>query len=110
MRQHYNPIVTSIATIPRPVIAAIDGVAAGAGAAFAYDLAAQARDLAGRLAAGPTAAHGAIKESLLFAAGHGLAVALDKEAELRVRLGETHDHKAATAAFVRKEKPVFRGS
>ena len=179
VRQHYNPIVTSIATMPKPVIAAIDGVAAGAGAAFAFAcdfriatrraslmlafarvglsadsgaswtlqrlvglaraaellmlaepvsaeqalawglltrlvdddaLAAQARDLAGRLAAGPTQAYGAIKESLLFAAGHGLAAALEKEAELQVRLGETHDHKAATAAFIRKEKPVFRGS
>ena len=177
VRQHYNPIVSSIATMPKPVIAALDGVAAGAGAAFAFAcdfrlatrraslmmafarvglsadsgaswtlqrlvglaraaellmlaepvsaeqalalglltrlvdddaLAAQARDLAGRLAAGPTAAYGAIKESLLFAAGHGLAAALDKEAELQVGLGATLDHEAATAAFIRKEKPVFR--
>jgi len=178
VRQHYNPIVTSIATMPKPVIAAIDGVAAGAGAALAFAcdfriatrraslmmafarvglsadsgaswtlqrlvglaraaellmlaepvtaeqalamglltrladddaLATQARDLAGRLAAGPTQAYGAIKESLLFAAGHGLAAALENEAELQVRLGETDDHKAATSAFVRKDKPVFRG-
>ena len=178
VRQHYNPIVTSIATMPKPVIAAIDGVAAGAGAALAFAcdfriatrraslmmafarvglsadsgaswtlqrlvglaraaellmlaepvtaeqalamglltrlvdddaLAQQARDLAGRLAAGPTQAYGAIKESLLFAAGHGLAAALENEAELQVRLGDTDDHKAATTAFVRKDKPVFRG-
>ena len=38
--KHYNPIVTTIATMEKPVIAAINGVAAGAGAslAFACDL------------------------------------------------------------------------
>jgi 2-(1,2-epoxy-1,2-dihydrophenyl)acetyl-CoA isomerase len=38
--EHYNPIVTAIATMPKPVIAALNGVAAGAGAslAFACDL------------------------------------------------------------------------
>jgi len=37
---HYNPIVTAIATMPKPVIASVNGVAAGAGAslAFACDL------------------------------------------------------------------------
>jgi 2-(1,2-epoxy-1,2-dihydrophenyl)acetyl-CoA isomerase len=178
VRQHYNPIVMSIATMPQPVIAALVGTAAGAGAAFAFacdfriatrraslmmafarvglsadsgsswtlqrlvgsakaaellllaepvsaeqaydlglvtklvdehELAWQARDLARRLAAGPTAAYAAIKESLLFAAGHGLAEALDKEAELQLRLGETADHKNATAAFVNKQQPVFQG-
>ena len=36
VRQHYNPIVMSIATMPQPVIAALAGTAAGAGAAFAF--------------------------------------------------------------------------
>jgi 2-(1,2-epoxy-1,2-dihydrophenyl)acetyl-CoA isomerase len=40
VEKHYNPIVTAIATMPKPVIAAVNGVAAGAGAslAFACDL------------------------------------------------------------------------
>jgi 2-(1,2-epoxy-1,2-dihydrophenyl)acetyl-CoA isomerase len=33
--EHYNPIVMGLATMPKPVIAAVNGVAAGAGAAFA---------------------------------------------------------------------------
>ncbi|WP_158885324.1 enoyl-CoA hydratase-related protein [Amycolatopsis anabasis] len=33
---HYNPIVRAIVDMPKPVIAAVNGPAAGAGAAFAY--------------------------------------------------------------------------
>lgn len=36
VREHYNPIALSIATMPKPVIAALNGVAAGAGASFAF--------------------------------------------------------------------------
>ena len=43
--EHYNPIVRTIVEMPKPVIAAVNGPAAGAGAAFAY-----ASDL--RIAAG----------------------------------------------------------
>jgi len=34
--KHYNPIVTAIATMEKPVIAAVNGVAAGAGASLAF--------------------------------------------------------------------------
>ncbi|MBD0739223.1 enoyl-CoA hydratase/isomerase family protein [Streptomyces sp. CBMA29] len=34
--EHYNPIVTAIATMPKPVVAGVNGVAAGAGAGFAF--------------------------------------------------------------------------
>jgi 2-(1,2-epoxy-1,2-dihydrophenyl)acetyl-CoA isomerase len=34
--EHYNPIVIALATMPKPVIAAVNGMAAGAGAGFAF--------------------------------------------------------------------------
>jgi 2-(1,2-epoxy-1,2-dihydrophenyl)acetyl-CoA isomerase len=34
--EHYNPTVTAIAAMPKPVIAAVNGVAAGAGASLAF--------------------------------------------------------------------------
>lgn len=36
VREHYNPIALSIATMPKPVVAAMNGVAAGAGASFSF--------------------------------------------------------------------------
>ena len=40
LNEHYNPIIKAIRTVPKPVVAAINGVAAGAGAniAFACDM------------------------------------------------------------------------
>jgi 2-(1,2-epoxy-1,2-dihydrophenyl)acetyl-CoA isomerase len=34
--KHYNPIVRALTEMPKPVIAAVNGMAAGAGASFAY--------------------------------------------------------------------------
>ncbi len=36
VRDHYNPIVTLLSTMPKPVVAAVNGIAAGAGASFAF--------------------------------------------------------------------------
>jgi 2-(1,2-epoxy-1,2-dihydrophenyl)acetyl-CoA isomerase len=176
--RHYNPLLLALAQMPKPVIAAVNGMAAGAGAglAFACDfriaartagfllafanvgltldsgvswtlqrLVGQARatamailaepvaaeaalemglvnalveperlqpsaqELAERLAAGPTAAYAAIKESIAYAATSDLAGALAKEDELQTAMGATEDHRSSTAAFVNKEKPTFLG-
>jgi len=34
--EHYNPIVTALTEMPKPVVAGVNGVAAGAGAGFAF--------------------------------------------------------------------------
>jgi 2-(1,2-epoxy-1,2-dihydrophenyl)acetyl-CoA isomerase len=176
--EHYNPIVLSLATMPKPVIAAVNGMAAGAGAGFAFacdfriasssagfliafanvglsldsgvswtlprligsaratalcllaePITAEAafemglvnalvdpdrvlpaaQELATRLAAGPTAAYAAIKRSLAVAATSDLATALATEGDLQTAMGQTEDHRNATAAFVAKQKPVFTG-
>jgi 2-(1,2-epoxy-1,2-dihydrophenyl)acetyl-CoA isomerase len=36
VEKHYNPIVRALTGMPKPVIAAVNGMAAGAGASFAY--------------------------------------------------------------------------
>ena len=36
VRDHYNPITLSLATMAKPVVAAVNGIAAGAGAGFAF--------------------------------------------------------------------------
>lgn len=177
--EHYNPIVTALATMPKPVIAAVNGVAAGAGAslAFACDyrlladtaglnlafagialscdtgaswtlprlvgrakaiellyeprtipaseclslglatrvvpadaLAEETFTLATRLAAGPTAAYGAIRRSVAFSAGHSFEDSLAFEAEMMTLTGGTGDHRNAVASFVAKQQPTFTGS
>ena len=176
--EHYNPIVSTLATMPKPVVAAVNGVAAGAGASLAFacdlriladtagfnlafanvalscdtgasyhlqrlvgrakamellyfpstikaeeslalglatrvvpaaDLEATVRDLATRLAAGPTVALGAMRQSVAFAAGHSLEESLEVESRMMQKTGATADHRAAVAAFVAKQKPVFEG-
>ena len=178
VRLHYNPLIKAITGMPKPVIAAVNGSAAGAGASLALacdlrlaarsasmlmafarvglgpdsgaswtmqrlagmgraaellmlaepidaaraaeaglfnrvvddeELGPAARELAARMAAGPTAAYAAIKEALTFAATHTLPESLEKEAELQAWLGKTADHRAATEAFVNKQQPVYRG-
>jgi 2-(1,2-epoxy-1,2-dihydrophenyl)acetyl-CoA isomerase len=68
-----------------------------------------AHELAGRLAAGPTAAYAAIKESLSFAASGSFAQSLAKEHMLQTALHKTQDHRNAVTSFLAKQKPVFTG-
>jgi 2-(1,2-epoxy-1,2-dihydrophenyl)acetyl-CoA isomerase len=176
--EHYNPIVTTIAGMQKPVLAAVNGVAAGAGASLAFacdlrivadtagfnlafanialscdtgssftlqrlvgrakaiellyfprtvgadealalglatqvvpagELAEVVKELATRLAAGPTVALGALRQSVTFAADHTFTEALENESAQMTRTGQTADHAAAVAAFLAKEAPVFDG-
>ncbi|MFI1222428.1 MULTISPECIES: enoyl-CoA hydratase/isomerase family protein [unclassified Streptomyces] len=178
VQEHYNPIVRAITEMAKPVVAGVNGVAAGAGFGFAlaadyrvvadtasfntsfagvaltadsgvswtlprligqsraadlllfprsisapdaYDLglvnrlvpaaelAEQAASVARALAAGPTVAYAALKESMAYGAGHTLAEALEKENELQTRAGASQDHTIAVEAFLAKEKPVYLG-
>ncbi|MFC4560479.1 enoyl-CoA hydratase-related protein [Nocardiopsis mangrovi] len=178
VRSHYNPIVLGLARMPKPVVAAVNGVAAGAGASLAFacdlriaadsasflmafanvglgsdsgaswtlprlvgharamemlmlaepvkaqraleiglvsrvvpkkELDGAARELAVRLANGPTVAYAAIKAEMTFGSGLDLANALEMEASLQDQCAETADHMNATLAFLKKEQPSFEG-
>jgi 2-(1,2-epoxy-1,2-dihydrophenyl)acetyl-CoA isomerase len=176
--EHYNPLIEAITSLPKPIIAAVNGIAAGAGAAitFACDIriasdkaaflmafanvglgpdsgaswtlqrligsgratamlmlaepvgAQQALDmglvsvvvptddlgsvvdaLARKLAAGPTVAYGAIKDTVSFAASHSLSESLAHEAEAQSVCGETLDCASAVRAFLAKQPATFVG-
>jgi 2-(1,2-epoxy-1,2-dihydrophenyl)acetyl-CoA isomerase len=176
--EHYNPIVSALTSLPMPVIAAVNGMAAGAGAALAFacdfriaadgagflmafarvglgpdsgsswtlqrlvglgratallmlaepvtaqqalemglvngvvpadELVPATTELAGRLAAGPTVAYAAIKQTLAFAATHDLPDSVAREAQAQARCGTTEDHRNAVRAFLAKEQTSFTG-
>ncbi len=178
VREHYNPVVTLLATMPKPVVAAVNGTAAGAGLGLAcacdFRIGAQgaryttaftgigltadsglswtlprlvgaakatallmlaepftteqafemglltavvpseqvlpaAHELAARLAAGPTVAYAALKQSLRTAATSTLAEALAEEDRQQARAGVSADHVAAVRSFLAKRPPVFEG-
>ncbi len=179
VREHYNPIATLLAGLGKPVVAAVRGVASGAGASLSFladfrvggpstsflmafanvglagdtgvswtlprlvghakatelmllaepvkapeaarlgmltslvdsddEVLPTARALAARLAAGPTVAYGAIKRALAVAEAGTLGDALAAEMHAQWVAGATEDHRAATAAFMAKQRPTFRG-
>ena len=67
---------------------------------------ATATEIAAKLAAGPTVAYAAIKETLAFAASHSLTDSLAKEAEAQARCGNTEDHRNAVNATVRARREL----
>jgi 2-(1,2-epoxy-1,2-dihydrophenyl)acetyl-CoA isomerase len=179
VREHYNPIASRLAGLGKPVVAAVRGVAAGAGASLALladfrvggpstsflmafaniglagdtgvswrlprlvghakatellllaepvkapeaarlgmltslvdsddEVLPAAQQLAARLASGPTVAYGAIKRALAVAESGSLTDALAAEMHAQTVAGATEDHRAATAAFVAKQRPTFLG-
>jgi 2-(1,2-epoxy-1,2-dihydrophenyl)acetyl-CoA isomerase len=178
LRTHYNVLVKRLRTIEKPVIAAVNGVAAGAGLgmALACDLRiasssasfvsafsaiglvpdsgtfyhlprlvgwaramelmltsdrvsadealqlglvnrvvpadsfeAGVRDLANRLASGPTLAYALIKRGLNRSLGADLDTVLEMEAQYQSVAGESHDFQEGVTAFLEKRKPRFQG-
>ncbi|HUH17139.1 MAG TPA: enoyl-CoA hydratase-related protein [Methylomirabilota bacterium] len=178
LRTEYNPLIEGLRTIPKPVVASVNGVAAGAGMSLALaadvviaaeearfvpaflriglvpdsgltrilvralgrhrameillgerqlsaadahaaglvaavvpaaDLAQVTRELAQRLAAGPTRAIGLTKRLVNAAEDASLAEALAAEAALQDVAGRTDDHAEGVAAFGEKRDPRFRG-
>ncbi|WP_017602491.1 enoyl-CoA hydratase/isomerase family protein [Nocardiopsis alkaliphila] len=71
----------------------------------------RAREIALRLASGPTAAYVAAKREVRAAAegGREMAELLEEEADLQNQLGATADHVGAVKAFLEKRKPTFTG-
>ncbi|MCE0535137.1 enoyl-CoA hydratase-related protein [Kineosporia rhizophila] len=175
VEQDYAPVIQALLTMPKPVIAAVEGACAGAGLAlalacdlrvFAQDAVLttaftaigltcdsglsltlprsvgetrakellllgdtfsptdavawgiagrivpagqalpQARELAGRLAAGPTLAYAETKRLISTAP---LATVLHNEALAQARLGLTHDHTGAVEAFLDRRRFQFEG-
>ncbi|MFP4326685.1 MAG: enoyl-CoA hydratase family protein [Paracoccaceae bacterium] len=72
-------------------------------------LEAEALKLAGRLAAGPTFAHGITKTQLNQEWSMSLDQAIESEAQAQAICMQTKDFERAYTAFVKKEKPVFEG-
>lgn len=72
-------------------------------------LAEKTREIAGRLASGPTVAYRYMKENLNRAMGGDVDDCLDLEATHHIHCGQTEDHREAAKAFVEKRAPVFKG-
>jgi len=75
----------------------------------AEDYEATWRDVAARLAAGPTIAYRYMKENINRAVDGALATNLDLESTHHRHTGTTEDHKEASKAFVEKREPAFKG-
>ena len=72
-------------------------------------LAETARELAARLASGPTRAIGLTKRVIAEAEDATLSASLAAEAALQEVAGRTEDHAEGVAAFAEKRDPAFRG-
>jgi len=75
----------------------------------ADEVLAKAQEMAERLAAGPTFAHGMTKKMLQSEWAMSVEEAIDAEAEAQAICMQTNDFRRAYEAFVAKQQPVFEG-
>jgi len=73
------------------------------------ELETRSRELARRLASGPTVAYRYMKENINRAALWELGDCMDLEVTHHIRCSFTEDHREASRAFVEKRPPVFHG-
>jgi len=104
VRKHYNPIVRVLATMPKPVIAAINGSAVGAGLGFALAcdlrIAAEGATFATAFSAIGLTADSGLSASLVHSLGAARAIEL-------LLLGESFDAAQALASgLVRAVSPA----
>jgi enoyl-CoA hydratase/carnithine racemase len=113
-------VVKAMRLCPQPVIAAVEGVCAGAGAilAMAADfnalhlpghVLAAAQATAASLADGPTFAHAITKSMLHREWNMDVEGAIDAEAQAQAICMATGDFRRAYEAFADKRRPEFRG-
>jgi 2-(1,2-epoxy-1,2-dihydrophenyl)acetyl-CoA isomerase len=69
----------------------------------------EAESLAGRLAAGPTAAFASIKRAITAAESLDFDAYLEAEAGLQGEAGRTEDYREGVLAFLEKRASRFRG-
>lgn len=69
----------------------------------------RAREIATRLARGPTTAYRLMKEALRASQQNDLARQLVLEAKLQKQAGETHDFREGVMAFLEKRAPKYEG-
>jgi 2-(1,2-epoxy-1,2-dihydrophenyl)acetyl-CoA isomerase len=73
------------------------------------ELQAKTKEMALRLANGPSVAYRYMKENLNRAVSGEIDDCLDLEATHHIHSGQTEDHKTAVQAFLNKTDPVFQG-
>src|SRR5207245_5539267 len=72
-------------------------------------LAAQAQEIAARIAQGPLTSFRYMKANVNLATTTDFRTLLDREAETHLRCGMTEDHKEGVRAFMEKRAPKFQG-